>query len=254
MNSQEAKQILLLYRPAVDGDGAEFSEALALTNSDPELSAWFQQHCAFQDAANSAFKTIPVPEGLKEQILSERQAHLTLSTRRKVLALVSAVVIVACVGIFAFNNLQIGHKPDDSFANYYTNMMAKIIRYPDMDIYTNNLQAIRLKLAEHGQTNLAFTTLTRSLDKVATTGGKALEWHEKPVAMICFNSGKIGAPKTGDLLLFVVDKASIKGPPASTTPVIAHFRKGIVSGSWTSGDKTFILAALGDEDFLKQYF
>jgi hypothetical protein len=131
-------------------------------------------------------------------------------------------------------------------------MMAKIIRYPDMDIYTNNLQAIRSDLTKRGRGNL-ISSFTPALEKVAGTGGKAVEWHEKPVAMICFNSGKKGVPKTGDLFLFIVDKTAIKNPPTSSTPVFAQFRKGIVSGSWTSGEKTYVLAALGNEDFLKQY-
>jgi len=62
-----------------------------------------------------------------------------------------------------------------------------------------------------------------------------------------------------DLFLFVVDNRSLTGPSPGPTPVITQDRKGIVSGSivsgsWTSGNKTYILAGLGDEDFLKQYF
>jgi hypothetical protein len=251
VTSHEAKQILLLYRPAVDREDSEFSEALALTKSDPELNAWFQQHCAFQNAANSAFSNIPVPVGLKEQILSERRAHLTLSSRRKILATASVMVILACAGIFAFRNLQPGPVRDNSFASYHSNMIGKIIRYPTMDLETNDLQAIKQNLAKRGQSNLVFTA---SLDKTAGTGCALLEWHDKPVSMICFNSGKNGNPKKPDLFLFIADKATIKDPPAASVPIVARVRKGIVSGSWTSGDKIYVLAALGDEDFVKQYF
>ena len=89
MNSQDAKQILLLYRPSVDRDDPDFAEALALTKVDAELDAWFKQHCSFQNAASSAFRQIPVPEALKEQILSERKAHLTLTSRRR-------AIVAAC--------------------------------------------------------------------------------------------------------------------------------------------------------------
>jgi hypothetical protein len=55
-----------------------------------------------------------------------------------------------------------------------------------------------------------------------------------------------------------VDNSDIKAPPGSTPIVTQDTKspvsgKGIVSGSWTSGGKTYILAGLGDEDFLKQY-
>lgn len=257
MNSQDAKQILLLYRPAVDRDDPEFAEALALTKVDAELDAWFQQHCAFQTAASSAFKTIPVPEGLKEQILSERKAHLTLTSRRRALVAACAVVVIAFCGLLTFRSI-VPPKPsrDYSFANYHSYAISQIIRYPAMDIVTNNLPAIRAELAKLGQSNLVFTpTVAKIVGKanIAGTGGKALDWQDKPVAMICLTSGKAGVPKTGDLFLFIVDNSAVKGPLPGPTPVVTQDRKSIISSSWSSGDKTYILAGLGDEDFLKQY-
>jgi len=259
VNSHEAKLILLLYRPAVDRNDPDFAEAIALAKADPELDAWFQQHCAFQNAARSAFNNIPVPDGLKEQILSERKAHLTLTSRRRALVAACAVVVIAFCGLLTFRSI-FPPKPrlDNTFANYHSSMIGQIIRYPDMDIYTNDVQAIRADLANRGQSNLVFTPAVdkiAQMAKIAGTGGKALQWNDKPVAMICLNSGKKGAPKTGDLFLFIVDKSAVKDPPSNTntTPLIAQPRKSIVSGSWTSGNKTYILAGLGDEDFLKQF-
>jgi len=253
VNSQEAKQILLLYRSAVDRDDPDFAEAMALAKVDPELDTWFQQHCVFQNAASSAFKEIPIPEGLKEQILSERKAHLTLTFRRRALVAGCAVFVIAFCSLFTFRTLFPPEPPlDYSFANFHTNMIGLIIRYPPtMDLLTNDLQALRQNLAEHGQSNLVFTA---ALEKTAGTGCKALDWQDRTVAMVCLNSGKNGDPKKPDLFLFVVDKSAVKGPPLGPTPVVTQVRRGIVSGSWTSGDKTYILAGLGDEDFLKPYF
>jgi hypothetical protein len=257
VNSQEAKKILLLYRPAVDRDDPDFVEALTFTKADPELNTWFQQHCAFQNAARSAFNDIPIPEGLKEQILSERKAHLTLTSRRRALVAACAVVVIAFCGVLTYRSIFPPEtRIEKTFANYHSYAISQIIRYPSMDIMTNDVQAIRAKLTERGQRDLVFTP---SVDKIvamtniAGTGGKALDWQDKPVAMICLSSGKKGVPKTGDLFLFVVDNSAIKGRPG-TSPVVTQVRRGIVSGSWTSGDKTYILAGLGDEDFLKQYF
>jgi hypothetical protein len=260
VNSHEAKQILLLYRPAVDRDDPDFAEAIALTKADPELDAWFQQHCAFQNAARSAFNNIPVPDGLKEQILSERKAHLTLTSRRRALVAACAVVVIAFCSLLTFRSIFPPKRTlDNTFANYHSFMIGQIIRYPHMDIVTNNLQAIRLDLANRGQSNLVFTPAVdkiATMAKIAGTGGKALQWNDKPVAMVCLNSGKNGDPKKPDIFLFIVDKSAIKDPPSNTntTPLIAQTRKSIVSGSWTSGNKTYILAGLGDEDFLKPYF
>jgi hypothetical protein len=162
------------------------------------------------------------------------------------------VFVIAFCSLFTFRTLFPPEPPRDySFANFHTNMIGLIIRYPPtMDLLTNDLQALRQNLAEHGHSNLVFTA---ALDKTAGTGCKALDWEDVKVAMVCLNSGKNGKPTTPDLFLFVVDKTVIKGPPG-TTPVVTQIRRGIVSGSWTRGDKTYILAGLGDEDFLKPYF
>jgi hypothetical protein len=257
VNSQEAKQILLLYRPAVDRDNPDFAEAIALAKTDPELDSWFQQHCAFQSAASSAFNNIPVPDALKEQILSECKAHLTLTSRRRALVAACALVVIAFCGFLTFRSI-FPPRPtlDNTFANYHAYTIGQIIRYPQMDIETNNVQAIRAKLAEFGQSSLVFTP---DVDKIvqrtniAGTGGKALDWQDKQVAMICLTSGKKGVPKSGDLFLFIVDKTAVKGPLPGPTPVITQDRKNIVSSSWTSGEKTYILAGLGDEAFIKQF-
>lgn len=253
MNSQEAKEILLLYRPAVDREEAEFAEALALARTDPELAAWFQQHCAFQNAAGVAFKQIPVPEGLKEQILSERKSHLTLSSRRGALVAACSLAVIAVASYFTYRTLVPASPPRDySFNNFRDGMMSKVIRYPKMDLLTNDLQAIRQNLNEHGQNNLVFT---QPLNHTEGTGCATFDWNDKPVAMICFNSGKNGRPKSPDLFLFIADRKSIENPPPAT-PVIAraHGVKNLICGSWTSGDKVYVLGALGDEQFLKQYF
>jgi hypothetical protein len=259
VNSQEAKQILLLYRPAVDRDDPDFAQAVALAKVDPELDAWFQQHCAFQNAASSAFNDIPVPEGLKEQILSERKSHLTLTSRRGALVAACALVVIAFCGVLTYRSVFPPERTlANTFANYHSLMIGQIIRYPTMDILTNDVQAIRAELASHhGQSNLVFTPAVDKIaqkDKIAGTGGKALDWQRKPVAMICLNSGKNGKPKSPDLFLFIVDKTAVKGPLPGPTPVVTQDRKNIVSSSWTSGNKIYVLAGLGDEDFIKQYF
>jgi hypothetical protein len=251
VNSHEAKQILLLYRPAIDRDAPEFADAIALTRSDVELNAWFEQHCAFQNAASSAFNGIRIPEGLKEQILSERKAHFTLTSQRRMLVAACAMAVIAFCSVFTFRSI-FPPKPslDYSFGNFQTNMIATIIRYPGrMDLETNDLQALRQNLAEHGQSNLVFTA---ALNKTAGTGCKKLDWQDKTVAMVCFNSGKNGNPKKPDLFLFVVDKTAIKGPPEAG-PEVKQVRRGLVSSSWTSGDKTYVLAGWGNEEFLKPY-
>jgi hypothetical protein len=51
MNSEQAKEILLLFRPGTaDRDDPEFAAALEQTTRNRELADWFAEHCARQQA------------------------------------------------------------------------------------------------------------------------------------------------------------------------------------------------------------
>ena len=96
MSREEAVEILLLYRPdRAEADDPELGPALELARSDPEFGAWFEQHCQVQRKIAAAFQSIPVPAGLKEQIISERKARLTKSKRRTLIAACVALIVAA---------------------------------------------------------------------------------------------------------------------------------------------------------------
>ncbi len=66
-----AKQILLLYRPgSADGQDPQVARALDLASHDPELSRWFDQHCAFQQRVRAKLRQIKAPKHLKEALLA----------------------------------------------------------------------------------------------------------------------------------------------------------------------------------------
>ncbi len=56
MNRDEAKNILLLYRTEADAADPQIAEALALAKSDAELSRWFVEHRATQNALREKFR------------------------------------------------------------------------------------------------------------------------------------------------------------------------------------------------------
>src|SRR5208282_1604959 len=100
MNRDEAKNILLLYRPGTaDVGDPQIIEALALTQRDQELARWFGEHCARQEVLRAKFWQIPVPAGLKEQIISEQAAQekAIIWQRNIVLTAVAATVVALLV-------------------------------------------------------------------------------------------------------------------------------------------------------------
>jgi len=245
VNSEQAKEVLLLYRPGTDDrEDPEIAEALDVTKRDPELAAWFTQHCAFQEAAAGAFQRIPVPEGLREQILSERKAHFNLGFKKPIAVFALAMAVI----LLSFTIAHFYSKPaeNNQFANFRTRMAGKILReYPTkMDLETNNMAAIQTFLASKGaQGN--YSLPPQLLAHVTGTGCAILPWHGKQVAMVCMNSGKNGAPMTPDLFLFIIDRSAVENPPESSPQKIV-VNGGLASASWSSGDSTYVLLASGD--------
>lgn len=251
MTSHQAKEILLLYRAGTaDAAEPEFAEALALAEQDPELGRWLEEQAAVQAALREKFRQIPVLEGLKEQILSERKVHTALPWRRTVVLTAAVATIVILLGILAVPVLQ--NRQQKSFANFRARMVRTVARqYPKMDLETNDLAAIERFVAERqGQ---ASYQLPESLRKTRTTGCALLQWRNNPVTMICFNSGRSPKLAEPDLFLFVIDRANAPYAPQSTKPQFSQNNR-MATASWSLGDKAYVLAGLGDEEFLRRYF
>ena len=76
MNSSEAREILLLYRPGTaDAAEPQMAEALEMARQNSELGHWFEQHRAFQKAMRAGFQQIEVPAHLKISLLTQKPAQ-----------------------------------------------------------------------------------------------------------------------------------------------------------------------------------
>jgi uncharacterized membrane protein YbaN (DUF454 family) len=253
VTSQEAKEILSVYRPgSVDANDAEFAEALALARQDAELGRWFDDHCAVYHALRTRFRKIAVPEGLKEQILSEHRARSVVVWWRApaVLAAAAAVALLAAMAAL-WLNLRPDRPAPENFAAYRSRMVKAVLRNYAMTLETNDLNQIRAHLAQR-QAPMDYV-LPGALERTATAGCGVLSWQDKRVAMICFRTGKpLGPGQKSDLFLFVVDRNALPDAPAGGTPEITRVNK-LVTASWSVGDKTYVLAAPGDESLIRRY-
>ena len=72
MNTREAKQILLLYRGAIDDSDPQFRAALDYAKSDPELGQWLREQTNCYDAIRAKLRAIEPPLGLSEKIVRRR--------------------------------------------------------------------------------------------------------------------------------------------------------------------------------------
>lgn len=250
MTSRQAKEILLLYRPgSADREDPEFAQALALTEQDPELGRWFADHCALQDALRAKFRQIPVPDGLKEQILSERKAQTALPAKRKLALVAACGVFILLLAGLSFWFLR-PHE-DKTFANFSSRMVGIVARqYPAMDLETNDMGRIRQYLAQtngHGS-----FILPGPLSRTTSTGCASVQWRGRPVSMVCFNSGKSANAGAPDLYLFIANRADVPGAPKANTPRFGQ-TNGLATATWNRGNKVYLLAGQGDEAFIRKY-
>jgi len=251
VNSQQAKDILLLYRPGVpEPDQPELAAALDLARRDPELKQWLQEHEATQQALRARFRAIPVPEGLREQILSERHAHLAAPKRRKaIMALtVAALALILMAVLFDF----VRPHEDKSFANFQSRMIRTAARqYPKMDLEARDPDQIRNYLLQH-QAHGDYV-IPAALDRTARTGCALLQWQVKPVSMVCFHSSTNSAANIADLFLFIINRSDVPNAPAAAVPQFAQTNR-MATASWSDKDKTYVLAGWVDESFLRRLF
>jgi len=251
VTAAHAKQILLAYRPWTnDGSDPEVAEALAFCQQDAELAKWLANHCALQSAIRARFQAVPVPEGLQQQIVSEYKSRvLTVWWRRPAVLATTAVVLLLVAGSSLWFSFPHQSEQDVSFAAYRNRMVRTAVRNYGMDLETSDATQIRAFLAER-QTPADYV-LPRNLEQTPAVGCGSLSWQGKPVAMVCFRTGKPLAPGAkSDLFLFVIDQKDLADqPPANVTEFTIVSR--LATATWSRGGKVYVLAG-SDESELKQ--
>ena len=251
MNSQQAKEILLLYRPeAANAADPEFTEALELTQADAELGAWFKQHCEVQLLLRQRFQQIPVPDGLKQQIISERRPPISAPVHRSRAALWATVAVIIAM-FFGMASLYYNSQKTNQFGEFRDRMARIVLReYPKMDLETSDLNRIRSFFVQK-QVHPDFA-LPAGLSQAKGTGCAVLDWRGQKVSMICFDSGQKADPNdSSDLFLFVVDQGAVPKAPARK-PKYSQMNR-LATLSWTAKGKTYILGGFGDESFIRRY-
>jgi hypothetical protein len=250
VNNQEAKQVLALFRPgSADERDPSFDEARQLAKTDPELARWFATHCEAYLVMRPKFQSIPVPAGLKEQILSERKIHRPVFLRYSSPLVALAAAVVLLLGIIF--GLESFHARADRYSAYRKRMIETALRSYSMDLTTNDPVRIRGFLKENSAPDDYL--LSDGLKTAAAVGCVVSTWQGNPVSMICFKTGRPMPPgDQSDLWLFVTGRKTVSNAPASGIPVFARVNKA-TTASWSDDHNTYVLAAVGDEALLRKY-
>ena len=248
MTRDEAKKILALYRPGVTDDDPRMAEALELVQRDPELAAWFQQQCAVFDAIRSKLKSIPVPQGLRRQIIAEHSAGTRVLSLTNRLLLASAVAaLILLTGIIW---LQLKPNPQGTFDGYRNRMASSVQRTYVMDMHEKDQAKIRDYFGSKGAPT--DYVLPKNLDKLPGEGGMVLKWNDHQVSLLCLDASNTPGTRN-DLYLFMANRSVLPGAPAaSKQPQFKSFNK-LMTVTWTVGDRVYLLAGEGSEADLQKY-
>ena len=251
MNVNEAKTILLLYRPGTaNAEDPEIAEAFALAKVDPDLGRWLEAHCARQVVIGEKFRQLTVPAGLKEQIISEQAASEKAKLWRPKYVLAMVMVLVLLFGMLAFFWLP-QRRPDDTLAIFQNQMAVIALRGYGMGLTPSAPAQIRSHLADNQAP--ADYVLPSALQKTAVAGCAIESWQNAKVSMICFRTGKpLPAGEQSDLWLFVVNRSSLTVSTVGETPQFSKVNRLIIA-TWTKGDKIYLLGTAGDEQTIRQY-
>jgi len=240
MTREEAKRILLLYRPGLPEE-SEFSEALEEARRDPELGHWLEQHLATQTALRQKFRAITVPPLLKARILADRKIVHPVWWRRPPVWLAAAASIALLIG---WAGWLLRERKPDRFADYRARMVQTVLLNYRMGITSNDGEKVRQYLDSRGApTDYA---VPAGLQKAQLKGGGLLRWRGHPVSMICFDRGDKEL-----LYLFVLDRQSVKDGPVQNL----NFAKvnTLMTASWSSGNRIYVLAGPDDAQSIRQY-
>jgi hypothetical protein len=245
LNSSEAREILLLYRPGTaDAAEPQMAEALEMARQDPELGRWFEQHRAFQKAMRAGFQQIEVPAHLKISLLTQKPAQQKSIPPhpwwRSPVWLAAAAVVL----LLGLAGAWLKPRPANRFANYQSRVVSEAQREYRMDLVTNDMRQIRQFMASRGAP--ADYDVARGLEHLQLTGGGRLTWRSNPVTMVCFDRGDKQM-----LFLFVLKRSAVKDPPPAS-PQLARVNQ-MLTASWTHGDNTYVLAGPEEADFLEKY-
>jgi hypothetical protein len=244
MNSQQAKEILELYRTGVtDENDPEWVSALEQAKRDPELGGWFEAQRTFNDSIRSKLRQIKPPADLRDRILANRARAKVIVVwwrRPEILAAAAALVILVSLAAFWLST------PGTSNLDAYQIRMAKAALRPyNMDVVTNDLDQIRAYLAKNGAPG--DYVLSEGLMKLPGVGCARLKWNNQPVSMVCFQLGK------HDLLwLFVVNNTALRNSPISARPELHSVGK-LMTATWRRDGNTYFMGAIGNQELIRKF-
>jgi hypothetical protein len=244
MNSQQAKQILVGYRPGIDDTSdPRIAEALRQLDHDPELALWFQQLQQADDVIRQRLREMSVPANLKQRILAEQKIARPDFGWRKPVLMAAAAAAIVLIGVVS---VSLSRRNAPGKLEAYREEMVQYVStsYSRDFIKVTSFDELRQVLAKKNWPS-DFIIPDR-LKSVTVIGGGAMEWNGHKVALACMKEGRHG------LWLLVVDKSALSDPPLTEIPQVKEVESA-PTAAWSQDGKAYLFTVQGDEAFLKKY-
>lgn len=242
MNSEEAKLILQASHSGdADPTDPQIAEALAQTQRDPELLAWFKQQRALDEAIAIKLQEVCPPAGLAEKILMGRKARIPPKRNRFWMPLALAASILGLLSLTIF--LVEKTKPKDTeFAALQSEMTGFLTVFPKLDLATDQWPQILNWLNK--QPALAGAQIPASLQRFPGLGCREVKWRDKTLMLVCFAA-------QGEVVhLFVLPKADLPDAPFNDIPTVARIQNWSTA-SWTRGEISYLALTKANTAFLQ---
>jgi hypothetical protein len=249
MDSRQAREILLLYRPdSTDAADPLVAEALEVVKRDAELAAWFEQHCAVAAAIRGKLRSVPVPPGLKRQIILGRAEHERIAAFPRLLRNLAAAAAVLVLAAILWANLDVVH--ENTFATFRKRMSRKVLDGYYME--TNLVDQAQIRQFFQARNTPVDYVMTRPMQDLPALGASVFKFYNQDVELLCLYDGVMTNGVTNGLWLFIAAKSTFRDPPPAGKTLFGSVDK-LQTAGWTAGDKLYLLAAFGDEQSLKKY-
>jgi len=236
MTQKQARQILFLHQPGTaDEHNPEVVEALELARRDAGLAMWLEQHQSNHHHLQSAFRSLPVPSELLDQIL--RNLPTTKREDWWHRPWLAAAALVFLLGTLLLVLRTTREEPD--FAQFRSRMIGNTLRQYGMDLVTNRHEALREFVAAQGAPS--DYVLPPRLSNLPLTGGGVLRWQNHPVTMVCLDRGT-----NGMVFLYVIQSTAMDDPPPAA-PLQREDLRNVETYSWTRQGHTYLLMGSPDQ-------
>lgn len=223
MTTDQAKQLLAIYRPGVDDRDPQFAEALALARQDAALGQWMAEHQAFDSAVRAKLRQATVPIGLKTRILANTKAARSTTWWRIPVWLGAAAALLVVLSVWWQNGRG------DDFGRFRQQMVAFVSVDYKLDVQSATLEQALSAFAQAGWPgNFKVPDIIR---KLHIEGGCKLHWRDAKVSLVCCETDA-----ETDVWLFVVPNAAFPSPKSEKVAVA-----GFPTEAWADAQYTYLL-------------